>query len=1002
MPITIPNDVRKKRLTKIQAKLALHKSEQNIQALAEAVKLMLDEPEFQQHVKRSPTLSKAVAGEGDLLRLAWAFLYKQLHDKDFVAAAMILWDRETFCAEPRCVQLLWNALLTKRMICVIGGGGLGKCLGPEVPVMMFDGSTKAAKDIVVGDVLMGDDSTPRKVLQANAGHGPMYRIIPERGAPWTCNDEHILSLKCAYDRTNGNGSLSSKWYKGNVIDVPLKEYVGWSKTKKNQCLQFHVGADFTEQAVPYDPYIYGLWLGDGGWDTPAIHKPFGPITDYWADYFSKLGFRISIGYEDTPCPMVSCRGQAGAPNPFTGFIRTSVKNREKFIRKDYLVNSRENRIKLLAGLLDTDGYVTGTGYEITSKWESLARQIVWLARSLGFAATVKPSVKSIKSIGFSATYWRVYISGHGLNELPVLQKKAQASTSLKSMTSTSFQVEPIGDGDFYGFVIDGNRRFLLGDFTVTHNTYSPSAYFLLQYIIDPEWTRVQIGSASEDHLKSNLFADFGRLFNDASMALPGKHDSESISLDKKRRQGVWTLTLPGGANGKSKIKGSHTKPRPQHPLFGRRSRVFCLLDESQELPENVFDEIGNRFSTVVADDVEHLKFLVSANPRDIFSKFGQIAKPIGGWETINRDTETWESEKGWTVISLDQTKHENYIAKKPVFPGFATYDGVQIRLRDCDGNWEDPRMYTFVYGKFPPQGTTFAVIKQRHLLASEGEWIFRDSVNGLAGMDPAFTSDRPAFAAGRVGMAIGWRDSAGTEHKLPKPKMAIQLDQVVVLPHGDSQDLADEVMARLKDLGVKPSGFGIDQTGVGRGTADIIRRQWTQKIGPLPEGFGGESAAIHGIEYGGAPTTVKIADEDTKTPKERFDRIATELWYGAATLFEFDTIRIGNGVDLRVVGELAARKGDMQPGVGQKLTVETKDAYKKRTKGDSPDLADATLIMIHAARMSIAGILPKAKDTVQIVEGARNGEWHGFNQSFGTAELAGFGGAGVEVDFMKD
>lgn len=986
MPFVLPNEARKKRLTEIQKWLSEHKQDGGAGPVGRAVSLMLEEDSFLRHVAEHPELKSGAKSEDDLTRFSWAYLYHLLYGRDHVAAAMVLWDRETFCAEPECVQMIWQALISKRMICVIGGGGLGKCLGKDVMVLMHDGSTKPAQTIVAGDVLMGDDGKPRNVLSAHKGYGPMYRIVPERGEAWTCNDEHILSLRASYDKKAGNGSVIAARSKGSVVDVPLKEYINWASNRKAQFLSFHVGVNFPEAPLPYDPYIYGAWLGDGGWDSPAIFKPIGPITERWCEYFTSLGMRIHVGNEDTNCPMFAARTvQQGDPNPFTRFIRTSVKDKEKFIRQDYLVNSRENRMKLLAGLLDTDGYVNNTAFEISSKWEGLARQIVWLARSLGFAATVTPRIKTIKSIGFSGTYWVVYISGYGLDELPTLQKKTAKNITVKSMTNTAFKVEPIGDDFFYGFVIDGNRRFLLGDFTVTHNTYSPSAFFLLEYTLDPEWTRIQLASATAEHLLGNMFADMIRLHSGASMTLPGKQDTESISLEKKRAQGIFTLTLPGGANGKSKIKGAHTKPRPAHPMFGRRSRVFALVDESQEVPQNIFQEIPNRFSTVVGDDVDHLKFLISANPKDLFSEFGRCAKPKGGWETITRAHRQWESERGWWVISLDQTHHENYLARRAVFPGFATYDGVQARLRDCDGDEEDPRMYTYVYGKFPPQGTTFACIKQRHLLAAEGEWIFESVPYGIAGGDPAFVSDRPGFATGRCGRAIGWWDYAGNKHMLPEPMMAIQVDLVTSLPHGDSQDVADSYLERLKDLDVAPQFFGMDQTGTGRGCADIVRRQWVQKIGALPEGA--QVAGIVGIEYAGSPSMVKIAAEDTQLPKAMFDRVATEMWYAAAKLFELGVIRIGKGVDLEVLSELAARKGDMQPGLGRKLTIETKDAYKARTKGRSPDLADAMLCMTHAARMSVPGLAPKAKDTVAPKPEVETPGWNGFGVHFAGADF---------------
>lgn len=519
-------------------------------------------------------------------------------------------------------------------------------------------------------------------------------------------------------------------------------------------------------------------------------------------------------------------------------------------------------------------------------------------------------------------------------------------------------------------------------------TYSPTAYFMLEFILDPEWTRLDLASASESHLLGNMFADAIRLHSGASLALPGKQDTESISLDKKRGQGIFTLTLPGGATGKSKIKGKHTKPRAQHPLFGRRSRVFALIDESQEVPPNVFDEIPNRFSTANADDVEHLKFVICANPRDIFSKFAKCAEPKGGWSRITRDDVTWESKTGWTVISLDQTKHENYVQRREVFPGFAKYSGFQTILKSCDGDPEHPRMYTLCYGKFPPQGTLFACIKQQHLLSAEGEWIFSGEVTPLVGSDPAYTSDRPALCTGRAGLAAGWTDAEGVRHMLPKPMMAVQIDAVTVLSHGDSQELADEIMYHLKAMGVKPSGFGIDQTGTGRGTADIIRHQWKQKVGTFGSDQGEmEKATIHGLEYASSPTTAKIAEEDTKGPNEMYDRLATELWYAAAKFFEFGIVRIGKGVDIRVLSELSSRKGDMQPGLGKRLTIETKQAYKQRTGGDSPDLADATLVMLHVARMSIAGITPKAPDTKPEKPTPEPPPWSGFGLSFQGAEM---------------
>lgn len=492
-------------------------------------------------------------------------------------------------------------------------------------------------------------------------------------------------------------------------------------------------------------------------------------------------------------------------------------------------------------------------------------------------------------------------------------------------------------------------------------TFSPSAWLILDWVLDPEWTRVQISSNSEDHLLRNLFGDMVRLHTEAALKLPGSIDAGSISMDKKRGMGIFILVIPGGPQSRGKIKGAHTKARPPHPLFGRRSRTRMLVDEAQEVAANIFGEIPNRFSTVTPNDNEHIKFIVCANPKDMFSPFGLINKPKDGWDRIPTTQVEWVSEEGWTVISLNGMNHENVRQRKVVFPGFITWEGVQGWLQRCHGDDQHPDMYTYVYGRFPPVGTLTAVIQQRHIIASEGEWIFDSVTTPYASCDPAFQGDLPTYAYGRSGRAIGWVRPNGEKINLEQPKVAVQIDGVAILPRGDTQDLADEIMSRLKQQMIAPECFAIDRTGVGLGTHDVIRRQWGNKVGTF--GVGEGAAAINGVNYAQSPTETLIADEDTQPPSELYDRIATELWYAASKLLEYDVVRLGRGVDGRTFEELASRKGGSRAGLGKKQTIETKDAYKARTGSASPDRADAVLLLIHAMRLGTPNLIPRAKDT---------------------------------------
>ena len=120
------------------------------------------------------------------------------------------------------------------------------CLGKDVPVLMFDGSMKMSQDIVVGDVLMGPDSTPRNVLVTQRGHSNMYRIVPVKGMEWTCNDSHIMVV---HDNIRGTVNMG-------MDDVLKYEESDGFIRKLRLIRQSKEGALYVEFAV------YDIGMGD--------------------------------------------------------------------------------------------------------------------------------------------------------------------------------------------------------------------------------------------------------------------------------------------------------------------------------------------------------------------------------------------------------------------------------------------------------------------------------------------------------------------------------------------------------------------------------------------------------------------------------------------------------------------------------------------------------------------------------------------------------------------
>ena len=528
-------------------------------------------------------------------------------------------------------------------------------------------------------------------------------------------------------------------------------------------------------------------------------------------------------------------------------------------------------------------------------------------------------------------------------------------------------------------------------------TYSGVAYALLDWLLDPEWTSILLVGPDSDHLRRNMFGDLVRLHEGSVIPLPGKADTESLSTDKRRGMGFFTVALDRGPAASAKLKGAKTKPRSgsDHPLFGRSSRLRILIDEAQQVPVNAWGMLINAISNKESD--EHLKVYCAANPSEEASVYGKNCKPAGGWTAIDSVQETWMSETGWAVVRLNAMLSENVKSRKTLFPRLINYEKVMAIIRASGGDDQAPEVYTQVYGMFPPTGSKAAVIKPTHVELSRGEWIFTGPTTSYLSFDPAYTGDRPAVAAGRYGMAGAWMDYDGVIHKLKHEMPAIQVDSVGVLTRGDTQDMSDEIFVTAKSLGVAAECFGIDRTGIGQGCHDIIRRQWGKAVHGRNAA---EPADILGICYSERASETKVLDEDTDVPVNMYDNTASELWYAAGKLFERGVIKMGKGVDKLAFDELVGRRGGRVSGKARKLSVESKDAYKARGNS-SPDFADAVTMLIHTVRVR-EDFAPKADKTPETPEDRVDNSWVPVNAWDSVGDVGGDGQVSIDMNRLLD
>src|SRR5574337_1480044 len=89
-------------------------------------------------------------------------------------------------------------------------------------ILMYDGSIKPVETVQVGDLLMGPDSTPRRILELHRGVDDMVEIRPIKGEPGVVNKSHVLSLIHTKER-NGERGIYPSTQGGDICDVSVSD-----------------------------------------------------------------------------------------------------------------------------------------------------------------------------------------------------------------------------------------------------------------------------------------------------------------------------------------------------------------------------------------------------------------------------------------------------------------------------------------------------------------------------------------------------------------------------------------------------------------------------------------------------------------------------------------------------------------------------------------------------------------------------------------------------------
>lgn len=302
-----------------------------------------------------------------------------------------------------------------------------------------------------------------------------------------------------------------------------------------------------------------------------------------------------------------------------------------------MINSKKVRLEVLAGIIDSDGYVRDNVAYVTFKDELLASSLRRLANELGFKVTMRKTNKHVKYLGSSYESYLITISGD-LHVVPIRIERKKAVCNTKTRRNhkqpqklngyditilSSLKVEECGVGRYVGIQLDGDHRYLHTDGTVVHNSFFWSGLY-------PMWKLYRY--KSDDPAMVKAAQDFGFLFSHTDeKAYDYLTGMKEMILDNDiLRERLYMETKENWARGRIRTrngcrivaKGFGTRARGYHPGW-----IICddvLHDNALYSPAQRSKAIDYFYSVVTPMCVPGGQILVIGTPfhaEDLYSTF---------------------------------------------------------------------------------------------------------------------------------------------------------------------------------------------------------------------------------------------------------------------------------------------------------------------------------------------------------------------------------------------
>lgn len=547
----------------------------------------------------------------------------------------VWWIREVLGVEPWSVQEeIAYSVRDHKYTCVQSGHNVGKLLTLSEYIPNASGRS-CMGEIRVGDTVFDETGKPCTVTWKSEPTTPeaAYRLTFADGTSIEACSEHQWYAESDQERRRrgrygeqqpGKVRTTQELYDGNT--TPKRGKYMWSIPKLSAPVQY------PEVDLPLDPYVLGVWLGDGT-------RGAGTITNLDDEVWRQLegrGFSLSSVRQ----------GKHRTVYGLIGYLKRLGIERSKEVPEPYLRASVEQRLDLLRGLLDTDG-TCGTSGRVSfcSTDKHLADAVFRLAASLGFRPN-RPHRNESKLYGErKKDRYRVTF----MADIPCFYIKRKAERQKpggqRSMHHMIVSIEPCEPKPMQCISVDSPRNlYLCSDaYIPTHNTFITACICLWFHCCFPD-SVVLTTANGWGQVKGVLWEEIRKLARRAKYPL-------GITFKPKH---------PESRVGENNWMFGFSPDKPDSVHGHHRDHILIVFDEAQGIQEN---HTWDAFSSMMTSS--GARQLAIGNPIYPYGPFRQRFK-----------------DPNWSRIRVSCLDHPNYTLKRQIVPGALTYESIEEIKQD--------------------------------------------------------------------------------------------------------------------------------------------------------------------------------------------------------------------------------------------------------------------------------------------------------------------------------